>query len=170
MRTLIIITFLALPVTIWGQLKVEDVLQTSEHFEKANCEVEAYPDWGHMIILDKTRFLSMNFHKRKYFRDSAALVGNYRILGDTLYLTSIRIATELIAKVHMDTVDFDKPGWEWTKKKYKDIKFRITKCEDGNLLLVGFADNRLWYARHDKSVFSLVDRMKEDGRWKYLFR
>jgi hypothetical protein len=57
----------------YGQLKSEDVFYTGEHFDEKNCRVEAYPVWGQLIILNHKNFLSVNFHKQKYFRDSIAL-------------------------------------------------------------------------------------------------
>ena len=171
MRIILAIVLSWLTGTIYGQLKPEDVFYTGEHFKQDECRVETHPDWGRLVILSNDRFLSSNFNKSRHNRDTMVLVGNYRIFNDTLYLSSIKFAVQWANWTHRDTVDFEnQPGYEWMKKDYPDIKFKITKCDDGQILLVGFADNRFWYARPDPGGATHVQRMKADGQWEHLLR
>ena len=155
---------------MYGQLKPEDVFITGEHFNQKECLVETYPDWGSLIILDNDRFFSMNLNKSKHIRDTLGLVGNYRIYNDTLHLTSIKWAVAISKWASKDTIDFDTPDYKWMKRSYPDIKFKISKCEDGQLLLVCFTDNRFWYSRKDPTGYNRIKRMKDNGVWEYLLR
>jgi hypothetical protein len=162
---------LILTRTVYGQFSTETVFYTGEHFKKDECRIETYPDWGCMILLSNTRFYSTNFNKGKHNRDTMALIGNYRVSNDTLYLTSIKFAVQFANWLSRDTVDFEtNADYEWMKKSYPDIKFKITKCEDGEVLLVGYPDNRFWYARKDPDGHRQIERMKSEGQWEYLLR
>ena len=171
MRAVLIIALSSLIGTIYGQLKPEDVFYTGEHFNEKECRVMAYPNWGHLVILSSDRFYSFNFNKSKHNRDTMILVGNYKIYGDTLQLTSIKWAMALSKWVSKDTIDFEnRTGYEWMKKIYPEIKFKITKCSNGQILLVGLMGNQFWYAMREPDSDRTVRRMKEDGRWEYLLR
>jgi len=162
-----------LSFSVYGQLKPEDVFYTGEHFDQEKCWVRTYPDWGYLVLLNNDRFYSMNFAVKDHAidRDTSELLGSYKVLNDTLYLTSIRFAKELFNWVHQDTLSMDTlKGFEWMNKEFADIKFRITKCENGQILLIGFGKNKLWYAIKDETGSRFVQRMKEDGQWKYLTR
>ncbi|HEY8933824.1 MAG TPA: hypothetical protein VIM65_01330 [Cyclobacteriaceae bacterium] len=174
MRVVLTIIFSSFIGIIYGQLKAEDAYITGEHFKQSECQVVTYPDWGHLIILSDNRFYSSNRNKGRHNMDTLALVGNYRIYNDTLYLTSIKIAVQFFNWAHKDKkdkIDFElQPDSERLKKGFPDVKFKITQCDDGQILLVGFADKRFWYAMKDPGANRLVQSMKENGQWEYLLR
>jgi hypothetical protein len=166
--TLFFFSSLTSPLAL-GQLHPEDIFCTGEHFTKENCEVETYPDWRHLIILNSQKFYSSSNVKGKNRNDSLVLVGKYRIVNDSVYFTEIRFAHELINVAHRDTIQYkNQPQYAWLNRKYPDVKFKIKKCEDGQVLLVTTVNDGLWYAKKQSDKDWVVHQMKVNGQWALL--
>jgi hypothetical protein len=87
-----------------------------------------------------------------------------------LYLTSIKYAVALAKGRQKDTANYETSEYGWMKKEYPDIKFVITRCDDGQTVFVGFAANQLWYTIRDITGHNIVEKMKVDGSWEFLLR
>ncbi len=149
----------------YAQFKAEQVFIVGEHCLDQECRVETYPDWGELVFVTDSLFLSSSFIAPDGRHDSLHVFGKYNVRGDTLMLTNIKTASDLW--FHGDSMyeTYRIENKARLEKMFPDMRFKIDSCKNGKLVLRSLAGPKTWFGSLDARGDGTIRKFKEWGIW-----
>ncbi|SRR5260221_4159136 len=148
-----------------AQFGPEQVYIMGEHYLEQECRVETYPDWGDLVFVNDSLFLTLSFISPDGRHDSLCLSGKYKVQRDTLKLTDIKTARDLWFHERPEFETYRIEHKDKFEKVFPEMQFKMDKCKGGQLVLRSLVGDKTWFGTLDPRGEGTIRYYKEHGIW-----